>query len=106
MKTYLAWMLIIGILSVICHSNAKKSKTSFQSLRSFFNEIRIYEDLRNIIHRLVVTKMKSDKKEKVADVFNIIYDDIKPIHRFGKFRKCKNKLSMKMIRRITRSKGG
>ena len=104
MKTYLAWMLIIGILSVICHSNAKKSR----SLRSFFNEIRIYEDLRNIIHRLIVAKMKSDKKEKVADVFNIIYDDIKPIHRFGKFRNCKNmeKLSMKMIRRITRSHGG
>ena len=51
-----------------------------------------------------MTKMK----EKVADVFNIIYDDIKPIHRFGKLRNCKNmgKLSMKMIRRITRSKGG
>ena len=68
----------------------------------------IFKNLRNMIHRLDVTKMKSDKKEKVADVFNIIYDDIKPIHRFGKLRNCKNmgKLSMKMIRRITRSKGG
>ena len=100
MKTYLAWMLIIGILSAICHSNAKKSKTSFQNLRSFFNQIRIYEDLRNIINRLVVTKINSDKKEKVADVFNIIYGDIKPIHRFGKLKNCN------CIRRITRSQDG
>ena len=53
--------------------------------------------------RLVVTKMKSDKKENVADVFNIIHNDIKPNKKFGKLKDCKNmeKLSMK-VRRITR----
>ena len=63
----------------------------------------IFKNLRNMIHRLDVTKMKSDKKENVADVFNIIHNDIKPNKKFGKFKNCKNmeKLSMK-IRRITR----
>ena len=63
----------------------------------------IFKNLRNMMHRLDGTKMKSDKKENVADVFNIIHNDIKQNKKFGKLKDCKNmeKLSMK-VRRITR----
>ena len=103
----IAICLVVFIFEVFPNSNAEKyQKTNFLNLRSFFNEIRIFKNLRNMIHyptRLVVTKMKSDKKENVADVVNIIHNDIKPNEKFGKLKDCKNmeKLSMK-VRRITR----
>ena len=91
MKTYLALILIIGISSVICDSNAKRSqKTSIKNLRSFFKKIRIYTDLINIIQKLVVTKKKPNKKVSVEDVFNIVYDDINPIHIDKTHENCKN----------------
>ena len=57
----------------------------------------IFKNLRNMMHRLDGTKMKSDKKE------NVIHNDIKQNKKFGKLKDCKNmeKLSMK-VRRITR----
>ena len=104
MKTYLALILIIGISSVICDSNAKRSqKTSIKNLRSFFKKIRIYTDLINIIQKLVVTKKKPDKKVSVEDVFNIVYDDINPIHIDRKHESCKNIVELsEKLRKPTR----